>query len=225
MNVDYLSLHVLESIESQLFLNNFELEEDVLSELRRTFPSCSEQELLGIFDLCVKIYSKTHSEKTELVITAPKSLRLKSKRIENAVSELFESASTSIILTGYSISEYVNYFLDLIVDKSQKGIYIKLFINDLEKQKDQLDRILAYRSQYLQIFDYVKSDDDKMAALHAKIISIDGKKTLISSANLSYHGMQGNIEMGLLCESKEKAEQIQSLMNELIRMKVFTIVK
>jgi phosphatidylserine/phosphatidylglycerophosphate/cardiolipin synthase-like enzyme len=37
-----------------------------------------------------------------------------------------------------------------------------------------------------------------MAAFHAKVISVDGEKTLITSANLSYHGQQGNIEMGIV---------------------------
>ena len=60
-----------------------------------------------------------------------------------------------------------------------------------------------------------------MAALHAKLIVSDVKKSLVSSANLSYHGMQGNIEMGFLIESHEKAKQIEEVMKEMVRMKVF----
>ena len=46
-------------------------------------------------------------------------------------------------------------------------------------------------------------------------------KSLVSSANLSYHGMQGNIEMGFLIESHDKAKQIEEVMKEMVRMKVF----
>lgn len=46
-------------------------------------------------------------------------------------------------------------------------------------------------------------------------------KSLVSSANLSYHGMRGNIEMGFLIESHEKAKQIEEVMKEMVRMKVF----
>ena len=42
----------------------------------------------------------------------------------------------------------------------------------------------------------------------------------MSSANLSYHGMQGNIEMGFLIESYDKAKQIEEVMKEMVRMKV-----
>ena len=57
------------------------------------------------------------------------------------------------------------------------------------------------QSKYLQFFEYEKNSDDKMAASHAKILTIDSDKSLVSSANLSYHGLTGNIEMGFLVES------------------------
>ena len=66
-----------------------------------------------------------------------------------------------------------------------------------------------------------KQEDDKMAALHAKVISVDQEKTLITSANLSYHGQQGNIELGTLIESKDIAKQIDDIFNKLIFSKVF----
>ena len=56
-----------------------------------------------------------------------------------------------------------------------------------------------------------------MAALHTKVISVDQeKKTLITSANLSYHGQEGNIELGTLVESKELAKQVDDLFTHLI---------
>ena len=70
-------------------------------------------------------------------------------------------------------------------------------------------------------YEYQKQEEDKMAALHAKIVVSDARRSLVSSANLSYHGMQGNIEMGFLIESSEKAKQIEQVMKEMVRMKVF----
>ena len=60
-----------------------------------------------------------------------------------------------------------------------------------------------------------------MAALHAKVIVIDSYKTLISSSNLSYHGIEGNIEMGTVIESFKKAELVEGMLKELKRQKVF----
>ena len=60
-----------------------------------------------------------------------------------------------------------------------------------------------------------------MAALHAKVISFDQQQTLITSANLSYHGQQGNIELGTLIESKQIAKQIDDIFTKLIFTKDF----
>ena len=60
-----------------------------------------------------------------------------------------------------------------------------------------------------------------MAALHAKVISIDKRQTLITSANLSYHGQQGNIEFGSLIDSRQIAKQIDDIFTKLIFSKIF----
>ena len=61
----------------------------------------------------------------------------------------------------------------------------------------------------------------KKVALHAKLIVSNVKESLVSSANLSYHGMQGNIEMGFLIESLDRAKHIEEVMKEMVRMKMF----
>ena len=63
-----------------------------------------------------------------------------------------------------------------------------------------------------------------MAALHAKVICVDKRKTLITSANLSYHGQQGNIELGALIESQKTAKQIDDLFTKLLFNKIFVEV-
>lgn len=60
-----------------------------------------------------------------------------------------------------------------------------------------------------------------MSALHAKVLSIDGEKTLISSANLSYHGMSGNIELGSLIYSNKIADKLDKFLQSMIFWKIF----
>ena len=59
-----------------------------------------------------------------------------------------------------------------------------------------------------------------MAALHAKVISVDEQLTLITSANLSYHGQEGNIELGTFVDSKEIAKQVDDIFTHLVFTKV-----
>lgn len=117
------------------------------------------------------------------------------------------------------ISSYFSELVDTIIQKSQRGVFVKFFVNDIDKQPS-FDKILRYKGRFLKIYNY-RQDDDKMAALHAKVISVDQQQTLITSANLSYHGQQGNIELGTLIESKQIAKQIDDIFTKLIFTKDF----
>ena len=191
-----------------------------IEELRNHFTNCYEQEITDIISLCMKMYSSKKIEHAELVLTAPDSFRVKVLRTKDTMRNMIENTKKSLTITGYSISDYFAEMLDVIIKKSQQGVYVRIYVNDIEKQKEALDRLMSYRSRFLQIYEYQKQEDDKMAALHAKLIVSDVKKSLVSSANLSYHGMQGNIEMGFLIESHDKAKQIEEVMKEMVRMKV-----
>ena len=195
--------------------------DQMIVELRNHFTNCSNEEITDIISLCMKMYSSKKIEHAELVLTAPESFRVKTLRTKQTLHKLIENTEKSLTITGYSVSDYFTDMLTIIIRKSQQGVYVRLYVNDIEKQKDALYRLMAYRSKFLQVYEYQKQEDDKMAALHAKLIVSDVNKSLISSANLSYHGMQGNIEMGLLIESRDKAKQIEEVMKEMVRMKVF----
>lgn len=196
----------------------------VIAELKEHFPNCRDEEITDIINLCMQLYSAKKTECADLVLTAPDSFRVKALRTKETLQKLIEGTEKSLTITGYSISDYFADMLDVIIRKSQQGVYVRLYVNDMEKQKSALDRLMAYKSRFLQVYEYQKQEDDKMAALHAKLLVSDAKKSLVSSANLSYHGMQGNVEMGFLIESSEKAKQIEEVMKEMVRMKVFSKV-
>ena len=183
------------------------------------FPSLSSKGRVELLRLVLTALTCNTEEKVELVVTAPNSFAIKTRTTLGAINEVLESAQKSIIMTGYSVSEYVSDFLDTVIAKSQKGIVVRLYINKVDNQAS-LEKLLRYKSRFLQIYNYTNADD-KMSALHAKILSVDGKRTLISSANLSYHGMSGNIELGCLVESKKIGKQMDDLFQQLYKEKVF----
>lgn len=160
-----------------------------------------------------------NADKVSLVVTAPPSFRIDAKPTMTVVRTLLEGAGRNILITGYSLSSYFSELTDTIIDKSQRGVFVKFFINNIEKQPDA-DKLLRYKGRFLQIYDY-SNEEDEMAALHAKVISVDMKQTLITSANLSYHGQQGNIELGALIESEHTAKQLDDVMTQLIFKKIF----
>lgn len=220
IRLELISSEIIQVIEAFCVRNDSKVFGTVISNLRKEFPSLSDQEIWQIIGLCVNVYGGKEAEKAELAITAPISFKLKARKINEVITNMIQDSQKSITLTGYSVSDYFSEMIDLIISKSQQGIYVRLYLNDYEKHKTNLKRLMDLRTKHLRVFDYQKQDDE-MAALHAKTIVVDEKELLVSSANLSYHGMQGNVEMGIRLVSDDKAKQVESLLKEMVGMKIF----
>lgn len=190
--------------------------------LKQTFPGIDAETGDDISNLIAQAMQQDTSDKVSLVVTAPPSFSINARTTMNVVSSMIEGAESSILITGYSLSSYFVDLVDTIIQKSQSGVFVKFFVNDIDSQ-DSFEKLLRYKGRFLKIYNY-KKQEDSMAALHAKVISVDQKKTLITSANLSYHGQQGNIELGMLAESKKIAKQLDDVFTKLIFAKEFTEV-
>lgn len=191
--------------------------------LRRDYPTLSEEQCRELVRTMIETASAKDSEKVSLVVTAPPTFSIKAKPTKISVANMIHGAVSSILITGYSLSEYFSDLVDEIILKSQRGIFVRFFVNDIEHQTE-FDKVLRYKGRFLKVYNYPKKADDKMAALHAKVISVDKKETLITSANLSYHGQEGNLELGTFIESSAVAKQIDDVFTQLIFNRVFTEV-
>ncbi len=191
---------------------------EAVQEIRKRYPSLSEKEALEIHAL-VRGAMVHDQVRASLVVTAPPTFAMKTRTTKIVVKEMLTGAKSSILITGYSLSGYFGDLVDCIISKSQKGVLVKFYVNDIDSQTG-FDKLLSCKGTYLEIYDY-KNAEDKMAALHAKVISVDQRETLITSANLSYHGQEGNIELGTRIESKKIAEQVEDIFERLISAKVF----
>lgn len=187
--------------------------------LKKNYPALSESECLEILNLLSGAMSVDTGDKVSLVVTAPPAFSIRARATMNVVQSMITEAQKSILITGYSLSSYFSDLVDTIVQKSQSGVFVKFFVNNIENQ-DGFDKLLRYKGHFLKIYNYHQKVDS-MAALHAKVISVDQIQTLITSANLSYHGQQGNIELGTLIESSKIAKQLDDVFTKLIFGKMF----
>lgn len=191
---------------------------DSVLNICKRYPSLSRIEALEIHRMIVTASQQYH-DKTSLVVTAPPSFAIQSKVTKVVVDEMLSRAQKSILITGYSLSGYFSDMVEKIIQKSRQGIFVKFYVNDVESQ-NSFDRLLKYRGRFLEIYNYPKQEDS-MSALHAKVISIDQLETLITSANLSYHGQEGNVELGTHIVSKDIAMQVEKVFTQLVFSKVF----
>lgn len=198
--------------------------DDSVRAIKKRFSSVTAKEAKDIYALVSGALQIAPKENASLVLTAPAGFSLKAKTTKNTVESLLEGAEKSILITGYSLSDYFKDMVDLIIDKSQKGVFVKFYVNHIEiESQGTFDKLCRYKGRFLKLYNYPKSED-AMAALHAKVISVDGDKTLITSANLSYHGQRGNIELGTVIESKAIAKQVDDVFTQLVFKKVFVEV-
>ena len=193
--------------------------------VKKELPELSDGDAAKVCRLVNSLANRRKTDTVEIVATAPVSFRAATRRTRPVIEELIHGARRTITLTGYSISDHFEDLLKLIDQKSRQGVYVELFANDYEKLRPVMSDIEHTNRRFLKIYAYSGKANDKMAALHAKTMIVDGEKMLISSANLSYHGLEGNIEIGALITSREKATQVLDVFSELKRGKHFVLVK
>lgn len=186
--------------------------------IQRRYPSLSEREASEIFSM-ISSAAERNDDSAELIITASPSFALRVKPTKVVVNAMLSNAKSSILITGYSLSDYFSDLVDCVIRKSQEGVLVKFFVNDIDSQKS-FDRLCRYKGRFLRIYNYPKQED-KMSALHAKVISVDQQDTLITSANLSYHGQEGNIELGTKIHSRDLARQVEDVFTKLVFKKAF----
>lgn len=212
----------LDILLSQIISNSSGDPLDCFDRVKARYPALTEKEAKEISSLVIGAATSSKTDRATLVVTAPPSFSIKAKSTKNTVQSMINGAQNSILITGYSLSDYFSELIDVIIEKSRTGVFVKFFVNNAEKQS-HLDKLCRYKGKFLKLYNFPKNTDS-MSALHAKVISIDHSQTLITSANLSYHGQEGNIELGTLVDSQNTARQIDELFTHLIFTKVFVEV-
>ena len=211
------------NINLDILLNQIKVDaiaktDDSVRNIMKRYPTLSQNEALEIHRMIVASVLEQR-EQTSIVVTAPPSFAIRCKATKVVVDDMLSRAQKSMLITGYSLSEYFSDMIERIIQKSQQGVFVKFYVNNIESQRC-FDRLLEYQGKFLEIYNYPKQQDP-MSALHAKVISVDQQETLITSANLSYHGQEGNVELGTHVISRDIAMQVERVFTQLFFSKVF----
>lgn len=222
VNLDIL-LNTIKNTTPIDFCGKLEIHPENIELIKKRYPTLSPTEAEEICLLLSSALITNQEYRTELVVTAPPSFSVKARSTANTVSAMISGAEKSLLITGYSLSDYFENLVDSMIQKSRTGVLIKFFSNGLEGQPE-FEKLLKNRNHFLRIYNY-QHPSDRMSSLHAKVICVDKFKTLITSANLSYHGQEGNIEMGTYIESPVIAQQVDDLFTKFLFSKIFTELK
>jgi phosphatidylserine/phosphatidylglycerophosphate/cardiolipin synthase-like enzyme len=159
--------------------------------------------------------TQTEAPSVSLVWTGPISLPGSTRTTGSVLIDLIDHAQQEIVIVDYTLSEnssYVRRIIAHLARAHQRGVQIVLIGDQVEEK--QLPVLKAYwpPNQELPLLYTRKAPtSDSKSALHAKAMVVDGNSLLATSANLSYHGLAGNIELGLLVEGRVAQEAVTLL--------------
>jgi phosphatidylserine/phosphatidylglycerophosphate/cardiolipin synthase-like enzyme len=181
------------------------VEQDVLSET----PECASilarvgsLEPASILRICLQALRIQHEEMrprlldAELVATLPPEAPGLARPTERVVREMIDRAGREVILLGYELTEP-----DLVARLAAAASRVNNVVMICDRGRGTAARVLENWPSGVprpKIYsDRKRPDAAPYAAMHAKCLLVDGTDLLVTSANFTFHGLHGNIEIGV----------------------------
>jgi phosphatidylserine/phosphatidylglycerophosphate/cardiolipin synthase-like enzyme len=162
-------------------------------------------------------HTRTLSEapSVRLVWTGPVSALAPTRSTMSVLLELIDKAQQEIVIVGYLLTEAATIVFDRLATAQKRGVQITLIGDRLVEKLPVLRACWPQGERLPELYSRVETSDDPMAALHAKLAIADQRHMVVTSANLTYHGLTGNIEIGIEVEGQVAADAV-ALLNRLI---------
>jgi phosphatidylserine/phosphatidylglycerophosphate/cardiolipin synthase-like enzyme len=133
--------------------------------------------------------------------------------------EIIASSRQTLLIVGYSVTidpaltGLAARTIAAMADAAERGVVVTAV---LHREANRQALLRAWRAGVSppSIFTWPVSEDE-MASVHAKFLVSDRRDALITSANLTYHGFERNLEMGLRVKGRAAAE-VHDRIHELI---------
>ena len=116
----------------------------------------------------------------------------------SAIRDLIEEAEDEIHILAYAMTEEAVPIIRLLESGLERGLKIVLVINKLDNQNRRVVAMLRSMNKKYGRFTLGNFNDPDGWDLHAKVMVQDRRAAVIGSANISWRGMEKNIEIGIL---------------------------
>lgn len=126
--------------------------------------------------------------------------------LRNAIEESIANAKESVCILSPYIEQFGYLFSDLETLIEQKGTVKVVFkeVGTLEKYAQAIENLVAMKAQ-------VKREEN----LHAKLVIVDKKMAIISSANLLARSFLNNKELGVQTTNRDHVNDALSFFNQV----------
>lgn len=181
----------------------------------------SSDELASMLIAAAHTYEVTSLNQTvDFVWTGPTTPGVSARRTAQALLQVTNSAKRSLFLTSFVVFDVATVMASL--DQAvRRGVEVKVL---LESSLDFLDdknggAVSKMRSMLPAVKLYYwgnKSQEFAEGRVHSKIAVSDSRLAFVTSANLTGHAMEKNMEAGVLIEGEGLPRRIQDHLEALI---------
>ena len=201
---------------------------DQLVEAWRT-NNVSAEELASMLLAAGHVFTKAaNQQSTELVWTGPTTPFVSARRTEQALLQVINAAEHTLFITSF-VAYDVSTIVKALNAASDRGVVISML---LELSQDHggsitFDAIGKMRTLVSAARLYAwrdKADPFSDGRVHAKVAVADGRMCFITSANLTGHAMQKNMEAGVLISGGHIPRLLDDHLRSLVDTKVVTPV-
>jgi phosphatidylserine/phosphatidylglycerophosphate/cardiolipin synthase-like enzyme len=154
--------------------------------------------------------------KVELVWTGPEGRQSSSRDTRVVLRELLESATTSVLIGGYSFDHGDEILKPLHESMRDRAVQAAIFLHLKEREPEEsadgyVERRIAMFIEDNWTFgppiptvyyDPRTVEPKKWTSLHAKCVVVDERRALVTSANFTRRAQTRNIEVGALVEDE-----------------------
>jgi phosphatidylserine/phosphatidylglycerophosphate/cardiolipin synthase-like enzyme len=168
----------------------------------------------------VRATALARAPSVELIWTGPSVVGSKLRSTRQVLSEILREARGYVLVVGYQLRSALQEgdasLVDEFLDAARRGVRFTFVLNEDEANFTALDLARWPSSSRARVLTWPRKKGD-FASLHAKIVVADDQHALITSANLTLHGLRRNIEVGVLVRGGDVVVQLRRHFVELER--------
>jgi phosphatidylserine/phosphatidylglycerophosphate/cardiolipin synthase-like enzyme len=173
------------------------------------------------------------SQALSLVWTGPDIEAIPPRRTDQALLQLIESAKTTLTIVSF-VAYKVPHVGAALARAARRGVAVRLILEDAEASQgkvafDALKGLGTEVAERCHVYIWptekrAKTLNGTHGSLHAKCAIADGRRLLVSSANLTEHAFSVNIELGVLVSGGALPARAERYWTWLIQSSVFSAV-
>ena len=185
-------------------------------------------ELSGMLLGASHVYRHASSESdTELVWTGPSSELVATRKTEQALLQVINASCDRLFLTSFVVYDVASTMAAL-AKAADRGVVLSMLLESSEEHGGgvSIDGIARMRKALPSARVYFwknKGDEFAGGKVHAKVAVCDEELCFISSANLTGHAMEKNMEAGVLIRGGALPRTLHSHLEALVTVKIVQV--